>query len=112
VVDHDQAVGEQPAGVRRRGPVPDRGAAVGLRLVAEVADVPAGEVERQARVGHAAQRELAPEVVEDALGEERRRPPRPLEAGDACRHVVADELRERAGAVAEEGEAGQPRLDP
>ena len=50
VVDDDQPVGEQPARVRRGGPVPVDRTAFGLHLVSEIAHVPAGEVERQAGV--------------------------------------------------------------
>jgi allophanate hydrolase subunit 2 len=47
VVEGEDAVGEQEDGVRQRRPVDDRAAAVGLQLVAEVADEPAVEVERE-----------------------------------------------------------------
>ncbi len=105
MIEGEQAVGEEERGVRQRGVVRALAAAVGLELVAEVADEAAVEVERQPRIGQAQAAHLALEVVEERAGHGFRLPP-PLDPDLAAARLAGDRRPERPAAVAHEGEAG------
>ena len=67
VIDDDEPVGEQQERVGQLGLVGGGRAAVGLQLVAEIADEAAVEVERQLGALGVQARELAAEVVQQRL---------------------------------------------
>ena len=105
MVEGDQPVGEDEGGVGHRGPVGAAAFAVGLQLVAEVADEAAVEVERQV-VGEIAQAPHLPaQVVEDRLGQHLGLAA-PLDAHLTGADVVGDRRAERPATGAHEGEAG------
>ena len=108
VVVGDQAVGEQQHRVGVGGAVHERAAALGLQLVAEVADEAAGEVERELSIGERDLGEGAIEPVEQAAAVDLA-PPAPVQRQLTRGHVVADERRERTAARAHVGEPREPR---
>ena len=110
VVDDEQPVGEQQEGVGQLGGVDVGGAAVGLALVAEVADETAVERERHVRSVGVKPRELAAEEGEQGLLG--RRALRAARDGDLpVRDGVADLRAETAERRALEGEARQRGVD-
>ena len=103
VVVGDEAVGEDHLGIRRAAPVDVLPAAVGLQLVAEIADIASLEGHRHVDVVDELDRLHAPlETVENAFLER-------LDAGfrrhldNARSDVIADQLRVRSLVVAHEG---------
>ena len=111
VVEGDQPVAEHERGIGQRRAVRELAAALGLELVAEVAGVAAGEVERQLRGVGAQARELALAVVEDALAP-LLPPVGPVDREQPRGDVVAHDVAERAVGGAHEREAREPGPQP
>jgi hypothetical protein len=110
VVDDDEPVGQQQERVGQLGLVRRGRAAVGLQLVAEVADEAAVEVERQLGALRVQARELTAEVrqqrlVADAVGSRLRH--RQLRSADAVAQLAAQLAVRRA----HEREAREGRID-
>jgi hypothetical protein len=81
--------------------------AIGFQLVAEVADIAAGRVEREVRrCGDAARGQLGVEVVEDGAGHLTHSPGR-FDGDLAVADPVGDQFAPGAGVGTEVGEAGQ-----